>query len=86
MRVANYVDDTTPYIYGENIEPAIKALEQLVNLLFKEVRYNCRAHRSAHLFILAIRSYSHIKRKQPQKTFLQYSCSVTMIHIVKKYL
>ena len=55
-------------------------------LLFKEVRYNCNAHRSAHHFMIAISSHSHITRKQPQGTFLQYSCSATMINIVKKYL
>ena len=49
----------------------------------KEVRCNCSAHRSAHLFIITISSHSHIKRKQPQRIFLQYSCSVTMIDIVK---
>ena len=27
MRVANYADDRTLYIYGENIESAIKSLE-----------------------------------------------------------
>ena len=36
-----------------------------------EVQYNCSAHRSVHLFIIAIRSHRHIKRKQPQITFLQ---------------
>ena len=56
------------------------------NIGLEEVRYNCSAHRSAHLFIIGISSHSHIKRKQPQRTFLQYSCSVTMINIVKKYL
>ena len=28
MYVTNYADDTTPYIYGENIESVIKSLEQ----------------------------------------------------------
>ena len=51
--------------------------------LFKEVQYNGSALRSAHLFIIAISSHSHIKRKQPQRIFLQYSCSVTMNNIVK---
>ena len=51
-----------------------------------EVRYNCNAHRSAHHFMIAISSHSHITRKQPQRTFLQYSCSATMINTVKKYL
>ena len=53
---------------------------------FKEVQYNYSAHRSAHLFIIAISNHSHIKRKQPQRTFFRYSCSVTMINVVKKYL
>ena len=53
---------------------------------FKEVRYNCSTHRSAHLFIIiAISSHSYIRRKQPQRTFLQYRCSLTMINIVKKH-
>ena len=34
MHVANYADDTTPYIYGEYIESMIKSLEQSANLLF----------------------------------------------------
>ena len=34
MHVANYADDTTSYIYGENVESAIKPLEQSANLLF----------------------------------------------------
>ena len=44
-----------------------------------EVRYNCIAHISAHLFVTAISSNSHKELKQPQIIFLQYSCSVTMI-------
>ena len=36
--------------------------------------------------IIAISIHSHIKRKQLQKCFLQYSYSVTMINVVKKYL
>ena len=43
-------------------------------------------HRSAHSFIIEINSRSHRKRKQPQIIFLQFSCSVTMINIVKKCL
>ena len=53
---------------------------------FKEVWYNCSAHSSVHLFIIEISSDNHIKRKQPQWMSLQYSCSVTMINTVKKYL
>ena len=34
MHVANYADDTTPYIYRENIEAVIKSFEQSVSLLF----------------------------------------------------
>ena len=34
MQVPNYADDTPPYIYGENIESAIKLLDQSANLLF----------------------------------------------------
>ena len=49
----------------------------------KDVRYICSARRSAHLFIIAISSYSHIRRKQSQKIFIYYSCSVTPINIVK---
>ena len=52
----------------------------------KEVWHNCSAHRSAHLLIIEISSHSHVKRKQPRKILLQYSCSVTMIKIVKKCL
>ena len=51
---------------------------------FKKVWYNCCAHHSAHHFILAISSQT-IKRKKTWIIFLQYSCSVTMIKIVKRY-
>ena len=34
MHIANYPDDTTPYIYGENIESVTRSLEQSVNPLF----------------------------------------------------
>ena len=40
MHVANYADDTTPYIYGENIESVIKSLEQSANLLFNWLKSN----------------------------------------------
>ena len=40
MHVANYSDDTTPYIYGENIESVIKSLEQSANLLFNWFKSN----------------------------------------------
>ena len=33
----------------------------IVLCLLKEVQYNCSAHRSGHLFMTAISSYSHIK-------------------------
>ena len=49
---------------------------------FKEVQYNCNVHCSVQLFIIAVSSHSYISWKQPQKSFLQYSCSVTMINIV----
>ena len=52
----------------------------------KEVRYNWSAHRSAHLQIITRSSNSNKEWKQPQIIFCQYSCSVTMISIVKKYL
>ena len=55
-------------------------------ILFKEVPHNCIAHRSVHIFIMATSSHSHIKRKKTKRIFLQYSCSVTMINIAKKYL
>ena len=45
----------------------------------------CLTKWSAHLLIIPISSHSYIKRKQPQRSFLQYSSSVTMINIVKKY-
>ena len=57
-----------------------------INLKLKEVRYNCIAHRSAHLFMTAMSSHSHIRRKSPKITFLQYSCSVTKFDTVKNYL
>ena len=60
--------------------------KRLINLEINEVRYNCIAHRPVHLSTIAIRSHGYIKRKQPQRNFLHYSCSVTMIDIVKKYL
>ena len=44
---------------------------------------NCSGHHSVHLFIIEISSSSHVKPKQPQIIFLQYSCSATMINIVK---
>ena len=56
------------------------------SFLLKELQYNWSAHRSTHLFIIALSSHSDIKRKQPQILFFQYSCSVTMINMVKKYL
>ena len=34
MHIAKYADDTTSYIYRENIESVIKSLEQSANLLF----------------------------------------------------
>ena len=40
MHVANYADDTTPYIYGENIESVIKSLEQSADLLFNWFKSN----------------------------------------------
>ena len=40
MHVANYADDTTPYIYVENTESVIKSLEQSVNLLFNCFKSN----------------------------------------------
>ena len=58
----------------------------LRNTQLKDVRYNCIEHRSAHLFMMARSSHSHIQRKHPQMIFLQYRCSVTMIDVVKKHL
>ena len=46
---------------------------------FMEVWYNFSAHRSAHFLILEISSDSHIKLIQPQWSFLQYGCSLTML-------
>ena len=43
---------------------------------FKEVQYNSSEHHSVQLFIIAISSHSHIRQKQPQETFLQYSCFI----------
>ena len=40
MSVANYADDTSPYIYGENIEYVIKLLEQPANVLFNWFKNN----------------------------------------------
>ena len=54
-----------------------------ISMFSKEVWCNCSAHHFVHLFIIEICNYSQIKRKQPQM-FLQYSCSVTMINIVKE--
>ena len=53
---------------------------------FKEVPYNCSAHRSAHFFIIARSSHGNKERKQPQIICVRYSCSVSMIDIVKKYM
>ena len=47
-------------------------------------RHSCSAHRSAHLFTMAISSYSLEERKQPLIIFIQYSCSVTMVISSKK--
>ena len=59
---------------GANFSDVFSALFLNENIYtlhsIKEVRYNCSAHRSAHLFIIAISSHSHIRRKQPQRTFL----------------
>ena len=38
--VVNYADDTTPYIYSENIESVIKSWEQSANLLFNWFKSN----------------------------------------------
>ena len=37
--------------------------------ILKEVRYNCSAHLSVHLFIIAISSHVHIRPKQLQRIF-----------------
>ena len=43
---------------------------------FKEVLYSCSEHHSAHLFIIAIRSHSHIKQKQTKNfSFMQLLCN-----------
>ena len=52
----------------------------------KEVWCNCSVHRSVHLFIIEISSHNQISWKQPQRIFLWYSYSVTMINIIKKYV
>ena len=51
-----------------------------------EAWYKCSAHRSVRFFIIEISSHKHIKWKQSQRIFLSYSCSVTMINNIKKYL
>ena len=40
MHVGSYADDTTPYIYVENLEPVITPLEQSVNLLLNMFKNN----------------------------------------------
>ena len=40
MSAANYADNTTPYIYGENIESVIKSLKQSVSFLFNWSKNN----------------------------------------------
>ena len=40
MHIANHEVETTPYIYGENIESVIKSLEQSANLLFNWFKNN----------------------------------------------
>ena len=40
MYVANYTDDTTPYIYAENIKSVIKSLGQSANHLFHWFKSN----------------------------------------------
>ena len=47
----------------------------------KEVHYNCSAHGSVHLFIIAISSHSHKEQKEPRS---QSCYSVSMINIFKK--
>ena len=84
------------YVLDEIHTDTLKKLDESKNtcwllhtvsyVILKEVRYNCSAHRSAHLFIIARSSHSHIKRKQPQRIFLKYCCSVTVINIPKKHL
>ena len=53
MHVANYPDDTTPYIYGENIESVTRSLEQSVNLLFNWCKsYQMKGNDdNCHLFL-----------------------------------
>ena len=41
-----------------------------LGMSFKEVGYNYSAHRSSHLFIIAISNHSYITRKWPQIFFL----------------
>ena len=40
MHAANYGNETTLYIYGENIESVIKSLKQSANLLFNWFQSN----------------------------------------------
>ena len=40
MRVADYADDTTPYVYRENVEYVIKSLKKSTNLLFNWFKSN----------------------------------------------
>ena len=40
MHIANYADNRTTYIYGENMEFLIKSLEQTANLLFNWSKNN----------------------------------------------
>ena len=87
--LTNKIPNTSkPFKANTSMESQPLLINELKGVFFslKEVRYNCSVHRSAHLFIIAISSHSYIRRKQRQITFLQYSCSVTMIYIVKKYL
>ena len=56
------------------------------NYQIKEVQCSSSAHHSVQLLIISLSSNSHIRRKQPQRTFLQKRCSVTMINVIKKIL
>ena len=76
--------------------PFLKIKNVLVTFDFectyiKDVQYNCSAHCSLHLFIIAISSHRHKKLKEPQFFFsiffphIQFECRVICKMFKKRF-
>ena len=58
-------------------------ISQMESVPFKEVRYNCSAQSFCAPFHDSNKQPHLYKTESARRIFLQYSCSVTMINIVK---